>query len=176
MHWKSATYAKHIYTTPPGTFSHLHQGQSHNSLEIDHICYAKHIQTQKRPLVQVLWVLGAGPYPFRRRWCLFVAQVESLLGAGVVFGANPSGSWRRSIPFPAQVVPLRGAGEVFGGEPAPLQGTEKRFAAQVPTLFPYLRPKPPTPAPPIHPANRLNPPAFRKGGGFHNNKRNTINS
>ena len=27
-----------------------------------------------------------------------------------------------------------------------------------------------------HPPDRLNPPAFRKGGGLHNNKRNTINS
>ena len=39
----------------------------------------------------------------------------------------------------AQVVRRSGAGRIFGVGPAPPQGTEPRFAAQVPSLFPHLR-------------------------------------
>ena len=55
--------------------------------------------------------------------------------------------WRRYAPFLAQVYPILGAGGVWGGGPAPTQGTEPRFAARVPTLFPHLRQNTFTPAP-----------------------------
>ena len=48
---------------------------------------------------------------------------------------------------PAQVVRRSGAGRIFGVGPAPPQGTEPRFAAQVPTLFPHLRQQQAPPAP-----------------------------
>ena len=61
-------------------------------------------------------------------------------------GAGRHLFWRRYAPFLVQVRPILGAGGVLGGGPAPLQGTEPRFAAQVPTLFPHLRQNTPTPA------------------------------